>query len=619
LMYAHPPVLVPLCAVSKRKHAPPPPAPPRAGRLHWAAAAALLVVFVGRLLDCARLKSPCYDEALYLVYGHSLWETGDFRLSIDKPPLVPWAAGLAPEILGASFDRSDPDWVHAADWLKAPSPWTDHLSDFRWRFFLSDLHRNKVPEARLLFWSRASLILLDALALLGAFALAVRLLGPGPALWLLFFCTMSPNLLAHAGLVGEDGTVAVMALLAVLAFAWAVEEPSPLRGAVFGAASAAALLSKHSALTLGLAFAALLPAAYALKASPRGPGSARRAWTAFAAAVAALAVLFLAAYRVVDLPYYWLSVRNTLLYQTRGQAAFFDGRISYDGFWFYYLACLVLKLSPALLVLPVVWLARRTWSAREAWLTAVFLVPAAVLTGVASADRIQLGLRYVLPVVPLLAGLAALAAAKRPWLGAVLAAVTAVSSLAAHPDYLSYFNLLAGSRPWTWLSDSNVDWGQDLWALRRYVHEHGADAVVLSYYGASVPEAVGFPFQDLYSFGVWGDKSQLGPLHPQKELLAVSATNRVGLYLTRALGGPPFRWLDAREPEAVLGGSIFVYDITSDAGAHAELSRLYAAGGRRDAAAREARRAMGIDPSGAALGAVFRVPDPSGPKVLGPH
>ncbi|TBR22144.1 hypothetical protein EPO15_08640 [bacterium] len=568
-----------------------PALPQPAAARHWAVAALLAAVFAARLLHAAALKSPSYDEALYLVYGHALWETGDFRLSIDKPPLVPWVAGLGPKLLGASFDRADEDWRKADLWLTADSPWKG-LQDHRWRFFLKDLHKNAVPEERLLFWSRAALIALNAAAMLAAFALAAALFGPAPALWLTFFLSAEPSLLAHAGLVGEDATVASLMLLSALSLLWTLKAPSAGRGALFGALTAAALLAKHNALTLGPAYVLVLGAAGALGALPAE--SRPRLARALGSAAAAAAGVFLALYLVKDVGFYWLAVKNTLAYQARGQATYLFGRVSYDGFWLTYPACLLLKLTPGLLVLPAAWLARKDWDRREALWTAAVLVPAAVLVGVASANKIQLGLRYILPAVSLLAVPAALAAARRPWLGLALGAWTGLASVAATSDTLAYFNLLGGSEPWRKLSDSNVDWGQDLWALRDYVRSSGADEVVLSYYGATVPEAVGFPFQDLYSFGVWGEKAHLGGPKPQKELLAVSATNRVGLYLARALGPDPFAWLDARKPEAVLGGSILVYDVTLDADAHANLARLYAAGGMDAHAAREAQRAKAL-------------------------
>lgn len=574
------------------------PAPPTPR--HWSGALLLAVIFAARLLHGAALKAPSYDEALYLVYGHSLWETGDFRLSIDKPPLVPWVAGALARPLGASFDAQDEDWRKADLWLTAASPWSG-LQDHRWRFFLKDLHRNRLSARRLLFSGRATLILMNTAAVLGAFALAAPLFGAPTALWLVFFLTMCPNLLAHAGLVGEDGAVALFSLLSVMAFLHTLERPTLRRGALLGALTAAALLSKHSALTLGPSFLGLLAIGWISGVVARDRDSLRRLGAAFAVGAGAAGALFLIAYLGANLPFYYLSVKNTLTYQTRGQAAYLFGSVSNTGFPHYYLACLLLKLSPALLLLPPAWIIRRGWTRREVFLTAGVLIPAAFLVAIASANRIQIGLRYALPAVALLAVPAALAAVRRPWLGAGLGLWTALASISAHPDYLAYFNPLAGGEGWRRLSDANVDWGQDLTLLRDFVRKSGADEVILSYYGATLSEAVGFPFQDLWSFGVWGDKPHLGSLAPKKELLAVSATNRVALYLRRVAGAAPFDWLDNRIPAAVLGGSIFVYDITMDADAHARLARLYAGAGLEAPARREAARSFQIDPSGAAL------------------
>ena len=37
-----------------------------------------------------------------------------------------------------------------------------------------------------------------------------------------------------------------------------------------------------------------------------------------------------------------------------------------------------------------------------------------------------------------------------------------IGSLAAHPDYLAYFNALAGDDPERIVVDSDLDWGQDI-------------------------------------------------------------------------------------------------------------------------------------------------------------
>ena len=102
------------------------------------------------------------------------------------------------------------------------------------------------------------------------------------------------------------------------------------------------------------------------------------------------------------------------------------------------------------------------------------LIFPAVLFALAMMSNLDVGDRYVLPVYPFLLLLAAAIwehAAVRP-AGAILVltalALQAVDTARYAPDYLSYMNpLVPTDRGYEWLSDSNLDWGQGLIALRR--------------------------------------------------------------------------------------------------------------------------------------------------------
>src|SRR5690606_25879615 len=86
-----------------------------------------------------------------------------------------------------------------------------------------------------------------------------------------------------------------------------------------------------------------------------------------------------------------------------------------------------------------------------------------------------------LPAVPFLMVLGALAIPRlwvRPALRVALVVglgLTALSMLIAHPDYLTYFNELAGGRGYRYLGDSNLDWGQDLNELAAYAARYNAE------------------------------------------------------------------------------------------------------------------------------------------------
>src|SRR5581483_10019962 len=100
-------------------------------------------------------------------------------------------------------------------------------------------------------------------------------------------------------------------------------------------------------------------------------------------------------------------------------------------------------------------------------------------------SHLNTGLRYLLCLFPMLSIAAAQAvmflcrrARLRPVAAALLLWLT-ISSLISHPDYLPYFNELAGSHPENILVDSDLDWGQDLKRLSTRLKEVGAKEVML--------------------------------------------------------------------------------------------------------------------------------------------
>jgi hypothetical protein len=73
-----------------------------------------------------------------------------------------------------------------------------------------------------------------------------------------------------------------------------------------------------------------------------------------------------------------------------------------------------------------------------------------------------------------------------------------VESVSVRPNYLAYFNQLAGgpAEGYKHLADSSLDWGQDLPALKRWLdgqglQQAGANGVYLSYFGTARPEYYG--------------------------------------------------------------------------------------------------------------------------------
>jgi hypothetical protein len=171
----------------------------------------------------------------------------------------------------------------------------------------------------------------------------------------------------------------------------------------------------------------------------------------------------------------------------------------------------------------------------------------------AAITDIDLGVRYLLFLLPFLHLAAAhLALPPVPRARQVLLALGfgwyATSSLLSHPHHLSYFSEAVGgaARGHRWLADSNLDWGQDLIRLRRFLDAQGLERVALSNFGLVDPSVYGIAWD---------------PLPPASEpapaVAVVSVNHLLGIH---PWGKPPgVERYRGRTPDARIGGSLWVF------------------------------------------------------------
>ncbi len=127
------------------------------------------------------------------------------------------------------------------------------------------------------------------------------------------------------------------------------------------------------------------------------------------------------------------------------------------------------------------------------------------------------------------------------------------------PSYISYFNEFAGGprNGYKYVTDSNLDWGQDLKRLHNWVNDYNLkhpanqiDKIHIDYFGGSNPT---------YYFG---DKSipWHGEYGPAKGWLAISATFlQESIHKQKKPGEKSYEWLLNCQPFARVGDSIFIY------------------------------------------------------------
>ena len=525
-------------------------------------AAALAACFAAQCLWFVGTQSLTYDEPVHLLAGLDAWRHGRFEQWNDQPPLGRLLL-TAPLLLSAS------DTWHL-----------DDLGPSGANFWTVSVR----PDPVSLAWrTRPVNIALGLLLAASVWITARRLFSEESANLALALFACSPALVAHFSLATVDGFAALMCFAAAAAvIAWRAR-PSWRWTAVVGLALGGFLTSKFSAPPI-----CLLALAVMIVGGPPSERRQRLVKVLTASALAAVVAWGVYGWHVgpvtfrngslagpyargrtvivptnrrfertlsLPAPEFVAALGGVLQHGVRGQPASLLGDVRTAGGWRSYFPIVVLLKWPVtvwLLVgaLCVLLIARRVRLPRE--LQILMLFPA-VFFALAIASNLNIGDRYVLPVYPFLLLLCAAAwhAAKaRPalrWLILGLVAVQAADALRYAPDYLSYMNaFVAPDDSYRLLSDSNLDWGQGLLALRAYQDSHPDRAISLAYFGGV----------DVRAYGIRADP--LGEHERVRGTVVVSATHLSGQYLEDPQA---YRWLLAYPRTAILNHTLHVFEV----------------------------------------------------------
>lgn len=193
--------------------------------------------------------------------------------------------------------------------------------------------------------------------------------------------------------------------------------------------------------------------------------------------------------------------------------AFLNGEVRLDGWRWFFPYTFLVKTPLTTLVILVLALAASVFAVRRGgrgyetlplWTLLVFYWIAAI------SSPLNIGHRHIMATYPpmfVLCGIAATWWATSPRrVGVALSAalaLLAVEVLARFPNYIPFFNSLAGgpAHAYRHLVDSSLDWGQDLSSVRPYLERHGITGpIYLSSFGDANPDTYGIKARHLYSF-----------------------------------------------------------------------------------------------------------------------
>src|SRR6266850_4101411 len=599
----------------------------------------LLTALILQLALSVSRESPTWDEGNHIFAGYRSLTHMDFGLNPEHPPVV--------KMLAAAPLMSMP--------LKVP--------EVQNRFFMHEafldgkefLFGNDADA--MMFRARMTASILTILLALLVFLATREFFGTAAAFIALTLIAFEPNLLAHGARVTTDAGLSCFMFATIYAFYRYVKVPSVWRLAVVGLAGGLTLTAKHTGI-LVIPMLALLAICEVMRSrlakqrhSDGAVGTGRYAGllavSVIASVLIAIGVLW-ASYgfrfaarpnglqlnpgfaewvgqlkpfeaHLVSFAARWHLLPQSYLYglaavrlSAESYTTFMLGTVYPHGVWFYFPVTFVIKSTLAFLVLLGISVfaiaTRKLTGAREI----LFLtVPPVFYLIVAMSSKINIGVRHILPLYVFFAVLIAGAArslmkSDRRWQYVVVALLLfhVFSSVRSYPNYMAYSNELWGgpSQTYKYLTDSNVDWAQQLKSTKQYLDGRGIKECWFAYFGQGVlePHYYGIPSKPLPTAdSLWmNERIDVPPTIDGTVLVSAGVLSGFEF-------GPgalnPYRQFQQLRPVAVIDAAVFVFEghfeipLASALG-HAQHAMVLLEGKQSDEALAEAQAAVALAP-----------------------
>lgn len=542
----------------------------------------LLVLFAAQLIRVARLYSANWDEAHHLYDGYRVLTAKDYRLNAEVPPLVKMAAALP--LLP----------LHPA----LPAAGANAFVEGRLFVFGNG-------GDRLLFPARMMCMIFPLLTALLIYAAARHLSGGVAGLVALLLFVFDPNILAHGTLISTDLGSACFIFATLFAYYRYSSAPGWRWLLITGFLAGLAMVTKFTgiliapmlfALAIGeaiqnrsfalfgrrvMASIAILLCAWAViwtfygyRYAPAAPGLELS--PAFGSYLTSLpnkadgaTLALLARFHALPQAYLW-GLANTKHTEWEYTSYFF-GRLYRHGPWQYFPTAFLIKSTlPLLLLLALVPVAYRTWPGGQRRQLLFLLVPVAVYFAVVTHSHFDIGARHLMPIYPFLYVLAGTTAATflprgMGWATAViaLAAWQILTCTRAAPNYMAYGNEAWGGplQVRRYLSDANVDWGQQLKTVKAYLDENHITNCWFAYFpdGAVQPQDYGIHCHRLPTpSGLWWIQLPMEVPPVIEGTVLISESDLDGV---ESGDGPlnPYDAFRTRKPDAILQDGVYVY------------------------------------------------------------
>ena len=494
----------------------------------WSQNARYLLVFVLlaliplQALTSIRWKSATVEEGVHLAAGAYYLKTGDFEAIPGYPPLIRMWMSLPAWLSGVKIPGEK---------LSAEEMYPfDYGARFLYEFNDAD---------SILFKGRFMVVALSLLLGLYVFRLTKDFFGWEAGIFSLLLYVFCPNILAHSRLATLDLSLTAFFFITLFYYRRAVINGGWLNAFLSGTFAFLTINTKYTGLVLFPVlcilniFLLLLNKKYIKPASP-----ARRSWKILlfvlcfslfminveygfrgsfgsintyrnslpenqniTESIISKSVSKIPVLSSVPLPVPYGYLRGldlTIYYDLKvNHPNWYLGKLYMNGehWWHYYPTAMALKLPVASLITisfalyACVFIFRHPGKMEMVYF--IFIPSSIIFLLFSFICRSQLGLRLILPVFPFLftaCGFSTQYLLSKKRTGyLILSALMSwyiFSSISIYPHYLSYFNEIAGGpiKGIEYFADSNLDWGQDIKGLKKYMKEKNIKEINLIYY-----------------------------------------------------------------------------------------------------------------------------------------
>ena len=556
----------------------------------WPAALLLAGIFWILAVTAVKDKSNTFDEIAHLTAGYSYWSTNTYAFNPENGNL-PQRLGALP-LLGLTChfpSMKDPAFIQGNVWAAGQKFFFELGNPIRELLFRSRCVMALTGAAIVLLvfcWSRAIWGLRGAVASSVLAAFCPTLLANAPlvtsdATGALFFLLAVATAWKMLHRVSAATILAAAAALGCLALS---KMSAPLIVPIFAALFIVRIifgprleiiffkkkyrlssrLHQFSVLACSMCIACLLAVLiiWAAFGCTFKAGQSQHLWQQIATRQEMAPRLAAWAHEQKLLPEPYLFGFAYAMIASEKRVAFLNGEYSLKGWPHFFAYSFLVKTPPSVFLMVMIAAlvaaraCRRSLKSgrfvriKKAAYTTAPLLCFMLIYGVASlTTHLNIGHRHILPLYPALYILTGAVgwwprSEKRAlrWAIPALLCLLIAEMLFAWPNYIAYFNMVAGGprQAYKHLVDSSLDWGQDLYGLKKWLADKGLDqpgapAVYVSYFGTADIKHAGIAARVLPGFF-----DQPDPADPLPVLVpgiyCISATMFQCIYIVRAPG-----------------------------------------------------------------------------------